>query len=135
MVDGPTTRQCCYLTQETLRYSQPGDQIMYYKKEAELECKRGWTGPNCDSCVTNFGPPGHCDRCLPRFKGDNCDTCAEGFPLPPVIRSVMDSAAVTIVTVRVVSRTDDGKKPWPLSLLQLYWHSMVKNAPNWYQVS
>ena len=30
--------------------------------------------------------------------------------LQPVIRSVMDSAAVTVVTVKVVSRMEDGKE-------------------------
>ena len=35
--------------------------------------------------------------------------CTDGF-LRPVIRSVMDSAAVTMVTVRVVSRMVNGKE-------------------------
>ena len=82
MIDGPVTRQCCYLAEPPLRYSQPGSQILYYRKEAELECKKGWTRQNCDSCSTNFGPPGQCNMCLPRFKGDECDTCACGW-LPP----------------------------------------------------
>ena len=88
-IDGPTTRQCCYLAETPLRYSHPGDQILYHRKEAKLECKKGWTGPNCDYCATNFGPPGQCDKCLPRFKGDDCDTCADGF-LPPTCDQMCD---------------------------------------------
>ena len=39
------------------------------------------------------------------------------FFLRTVIRSVTDLAAVTMVTVMVVSRMADGKEPWALSLL------------------
>ena len=82
MVDGKTAQQCCFLNQTEIRYSQPGDQILYYWKEAKLRCKRGWTGRNCDTCAPNFGPSGQCDSCLKGWSGLNCDSCATGWAGP-----------------------------------------------------
>ena len=82
MVEGQTAQQCCYLAEQTLRYSQPGDHILYYWKEGRLKCKRGWTGRNCDSCGTNLGPPGQYDSCMNGWTGENCDTCADGWLAP-----------------------------------------------------
>ena len=55
----------------------------------------------------------------------------DGF-LRPVIRSVMDSAAVTIATVRVASRMENGR----LKSGRLFiCHSGEKDVLTWYQVS
>ena len=79
MVEGKTAQKCCFLNQTEIRYSQPGDQILYYWKDAKLQCKRGWTGDNCDTCAPNFGPEGQCTQCLRGWAGDNCDVCRFGF--------------------------------------------------------
>ena len=89
IVEGQTAWECCYLAEQTLRYTQPGDQILYYWKEAKLQCKRGWTGKNCDTCAPNFGPVGRCDRCLGSWTGDDCDTCADGW-LPPTCDQICE---------------------------------------------
>ena len=40
------------------------------------KCLRGWTGENCNECATNFGPIGQCDQCLRGSTGKNCSECA-----------------------------------------------------------
>ena len=79
MIDGEMTQQCCFLVQPEIQYSQPGDQIIYHRKEATLNCKRGWTGDNCDSCATNFEPPGQCGKCARGWSGENCNECSTGW--------------------------------------------------------
>ena len=89
IVDEHLERQCCYLAEQTIHYRQPGEQILYYMNDAELKCKKGWTGQNCDSCVTNFEPPGECSRCRTGWTGEDCDACADGF-LPPTCDQICD---------------------------------------------
>ena len=91
VIYGERTHECCVLIQQTLLYRQPGDQILYYVKEAELLCKdkftghncdscmSGWTGPNCSTCDVKYGPPGQCDQCLRGWAGENCSECAANF--------------------------------------------------------
>ena len=73
------TQQCCLLFDNEIRISQPGDQILYHHKEATIQCKRGWSGDNCDSCATNFEPPGQCNVCVNHWAGLACDGCATGW--------------------------------------------------------
>ena len=91
LMDIEKTYQCCFLTEQTLFYSQPGHQILYYWKEIELLCRERWTGHNCDSCIIrwtgancsscdkNLGPPGECNDCLGGLVGENCSQCAPNF--------------------------------------------------------
>ena len=82
MIDGEMMQQCCLLHDKEIRYSQPGDQILYHREETMFQCRTGWTGDNCDICATNFGPPGSCDTCLAIFTGPECDACAPGWTGP-----------------------------------------------------
>ena len=43
---------------------------------------RGFAGENCTECATNFGPPGQCYGCVPRWGGEMCDSCAPGWTGP-----------------------------------------------------
>ena len=91
MVEGQTARQCCFLDQTEVQYRQPGNQILYYWKHAELQCQDkwigrnfdacavGWTGPDCDTCATNIGPPGQCNTCNDGWLPPTCDQICDGF--------------------------------------------------------
>ena len=79
MINEPAIQQCCFIYQENFHFRQPGDSNIYHRKEAELQCKKGWTGRNCDSCAPKFEPPGNCSRCHNGWVGDNCDVCGFGF--------------------------------------------------------
>ena len=79
MIDEPMISQCCFLEAQNMLYSQSGGEIIYHRKEAELQCKKGWTGRNCDSCVKNFGPTRQCDQCLRGWSGEMCDSCDPNF--------------------------------------------------------
>ena len=82
MTEGAMVRQCYIVDQETLLYRKPGNYILYHRKEARLQCKKGWTGNKCDSCDVNYGPRGLCDNCLTGWAGENCDACALGWSPP-----------------------------------------------------
>ena len=82
MIDEPMIQQCCFLEAQDLLYRQPGEEIIYHQKEAQLQCQKGWTGRNCESCAPTFDPTGECSRCRTGWTGYNCDTCALGW-LPP----------------------------------------------------
>ena len=88
MVEGQTSGQCCFLNQTAIRYRQPGHQILYYWKEAELQCQDMWAGDNCDLCTQGWSGA-NCDTCAPGWTGNDCDTCAEGF-LPPTCDQICD---------------------------------------------
>ena len=75
----PRTDWCCLVTESQIRYRTPGDLILYYMNNTTLKCETGWAGRNCEACAPNFGPPGRCDQCLPRWAGENCDSCAVGW--------------------------------------------------------
>ena len=66
MLNEPAVQQCCFHNQENIRYRQHGEEIIYHRKEAELQCKKGWTGENCDACAPGWLPP-------------DCSTCRFGF--------------------------------------------------------
>ena len=82
MVEEQMTNQCCFLSEQTIRYNKPGSQILYFRTEAEVKCKRGWTGYGCDACAPNFEPPGECSRCRTGLAGNDCDACARGWTGP-----------------------------------------------------
>ena len=88
MVAGQTAQQCCYLEEQKLHYSQPGNQILYYRKEAQLQCKKGRSGTNCDACAQQWSGV-NCDACAPGWACDDCDTCADGF-LNPTCDQICD---------------------------------------------
>ena len=81
-------RQCCFLNQTAIQYRQPGDQILYYWKEAELQCQDMLTGDNCDLCTEGWAGD-NCDTCELGWTGDDCDTCADGW-LPPTCDQICD---------------------------------------------
>ena len=79
MIDREMTQQCYLLFDREIHYSQPGDQIIYLRKEVTVQCRKGWTGDNCDSCAPNFEPHGECNACVKRWAGPACDGCATGW--------------------------------------------------------
>ena len=90
IVDEQQERQCCFLTEETIRYSQPGDQILDLLENA--------AGVALGGLVMTVTP------------------VLTDFYLRPVIRSVTDSAAATTVTSMVAFRMVDGKELCRISL-------------------
>ena len=78
MIEGHMVRKCCFVEQQTLLYSQPGDHILYHRKEVELQCKKGWTGDNCDACASGWTSE-DCDTCTPGRLPPDCSTCRFGF--------------------------------------------------------
>ena len=55
-----------------------GRLISRHRKEAELHCKKGWTGRNCDACAAGWIGD-NCDECTPGWLPPDCITCRFGF--------------------------------------------------------
>ena len=88
MVEGQIARQCCFLNQTEIQYRQPGNQIVYYWKLADLHCQDKWIGSNCNVCALGWSGS-NCDTCTLGWTGDDCDTCADGL-LPPTCDQICD---------------------------------------------
>ena len=78
MVEEQMAQQCCFVEKQPLLYSQPGDYILYHRKEAQVKCKKGWTGDNCDACAAGWTGD-NCDECAPGWLPPGCSTCRFGF--------------------------------------------------------
>ena len=98
VIDEEDIHQCCFL--QKISYKKPGYKILYHLMNTTLQCKKGWSGTNCDACALQWTGdncdacvPGwagdDCDACVPGWTGDDCDTCADGW-LPPTCDQICD---------------------------------------------